>query len=152
MGKYNAKFEKYKELKFLNPNKLYIFENGIFYITYNEDADKIKEIFGFIIKQMGNAYRKCEFPIQYFDRYEKALNLKNIDFEIVENIENKSKTKIKNEYDLSVVDSTSTRCNNIMHLELIQMIKKVDLCSSTPIQALNLIAEMQNKIKKSENM
>ena len=35
MGKYNVKFEKFKELKFFNPDKLYIFENGIFYISYN---------------------------------------------------------------------------------------------------------------------
>ena len=52
---------------------IYIFENGIFYIAYNEDADKMKEIFGFLVKQMGNLYRKCEFPVKYLERYEKAL-------------------------------------------------------------------------------
>ncbi len=141
MGKHNSKFEKFKELKFLNPSKLYIFENGVFYISYNEDADKMKEIFGFVVKQMGSVYRKCEFPVQYFERYEKALQLKRIDYEVI------AISKRKKKIEANALENSSSECSNLIHLEIIQMIQKVELSKITPIQAINLLLEMQNRIK-----
>lgn len=144
MGKHNSKFEKFKELKFLNPSKLYIFENGVFYISYNEDADKMKEVFGFVVKQMGSVYRKCEFPVQYFERYEKALQLKRIDYEVI------AISKRKKKIEANVLENSSSECSNLIHLEIIQMIQKVELSKITPIQAINLLLEMQNRIKNSK--
>lgn len=144
MGKHNPKFEKFKELKFLNPSKLYIFENGVFYISYNEDADKMKEIFGFVVKQMGSVYRKCEFPVQYFERYEKALQLKRIDYEVI------AISKRKKKIEANVLENSSSECSNLIHLEIIQMIQKIELSKITPIQAINLLLEMQNRIKNSK--
>ena len=144
MGKHNSKFEKFKELKFLNPSKLYIFENGVFYISYNEDADKMKEVFGFVVKQMGRVYRKCEFPVQYFERYEKALQLKRIDYEVI------AISKRKKKIGANVLENSSSECSNLIHLEIIQMIQKVELSKITPIQAINLLLEMQNRIKNSK--
>lgn len=144
MGKHNSKFEKFKELKFLNPSKLYIFENGVFYISYNEDADKMKEVFGFVVKQMGSVYRKCEFPVQYFERYEKALQLKRIDYEVI------AISKRKKKIGANVLENSSSECSNLIHLEIIQMIQKVELSKITPIQAINLLLEMQNRIKNSK--
>lgn len=144
MGKHNSKFEKFKELKFLNPSKLYIFENGVFYISYNEDADKMKEVFGFVVKQMGSVYRKCEFPVQYFERYEKALQLKRIDYEVI------AISKRKKKIEANALENSSSECSNLIHLEIIQMIQKVELSKITPIQAINLLLEMQNRIKNSK--
>lgn len=144
MGKHNSKFEKFKELKFLNPSKLYIFENGVFYISYNEDADKMKEVFGFVVKQMGSVYRKCEFPVQYFERYEKALQLKKIDYEVV------AVTKKKKKITVDELDTQHSECSNLMHLEILQIIQKADLSKITPIQAMNILLEMQNRVKNSK--
>lgn len=144
MGKHNSKFEKFKELKFLNPSKLYIFENGVFYISYNEDADKMKEVFGFVVKQMGNVYRKCEFPVQYFERYEKALQLKRIDYEVI------AISKRKKKIEANVLENSSSECSNLMHLEILQIIQKADLSKITPIQAMNILLEMQNRVKNSK--
>lgn len=144
MGKHNSKFEKFKELKFLNPSKLYIFENGVFYISYNEDADKMKEVFGFVVKQMGSVYRKCEFPVQYFERYEKALQLKRIDYEVI------AISKRKKKIEANVLENSSSECSNLMHLEILQIIQKADLSKITPIQAMNILLEMQNRVKNSK--
>ncbi len=149
MGK-NAKFEKYKELKFFNKHKMYIFENGLFYITYNEDADKIREIFGFVEKQVGNLYRKCELPVQYFDRYETALNLKKIDYEIIEKLDsNKNRNKIENSFDSSGILLTKVKEND-KYLDIIKTIKEINLTSITPIEAMNILVKMQNEIKKED--
>lgn len=149
MGK-NAKFEKYKELKFFNKHKMYIFENGLFYITYNEDADKIREIFGFIEKQVGNLYRKCELPVQYFDRYETALNLKKIEYEIIKKPNsNKNRNKIENSFDSSGILLTKVKEND-KYLDIIKTIKETNLTSITPIEAMNILVKMQNKIKKED--
>lgn len=146
MGRYNAKFEKFKELKFLNPHILYMFENGIFYSVYNEDADKINEIFGFTVKQMGDYYRKCELPLKYFERYENALKLKKIEFEVI-SLETKSKKDL-NKLNIEKCRLEEGKCNNLIHLEIIQMLQKVDLLSITPVKAINLLSEIQNKVKK----
>lgn len=151
MGK-NAKFEKYKELKFFNKHKMYIFENGLFYITYNEDADKIREIFGFVEKQVGNLYRKCELPVQYFDRYETALNLKKIEYEIIKKPNsnlNKNRNKIENSYDSSGILLTKVKKND-KYLDIIKTIKEINLTSITPIEAMNILVKMQNEIKKED--
>lgn len=149
MGK-NAKFEKYKELKFFNKHKMYIFENGLFYITYNEDADKIREIFGFIEKQVGNLYRKCELPVQYFDRYETALNLKKIEYEIIKKPNsNKNRNKIENSFDSSGILLTKVKEND-KYLDIIKTIKEINLTSITPIEAMNILVKMQNEIKKED--
>ena len=151
MGK-NAKFEKYKELKFFNKHKLYIFENGLFYITYNEDADKIREIFGFVEKQVGNLYRKCELPVQYFERYEKALNLKKIEYEIIKNPNlNKNRNKNKTENTLDNIEELSINTKeNSKYTDIIKTIKEINLSSITPIDAMNVLAKMQNTIKKED--
>lgn len=151
MGK-NAKFEKYKELKFFNKHKMYIFENGLFYITYNEDADKIREIFGFVEKQVGNLYRKCELPVQYFDRYETALNLKKIEYEIIKKPDsnlNKNRNKIENSFDSSGILLTKVKEND-KYLDIIKTIKEINLTSITPIEAMNILVKMQNEIKKED--
>ncbi len=149
MGK-NAKFEKYKELKFFNKHKMYIFENGLFYITYNEDADKIREIFGFVEKQVGNLYRKCELPVQYFDRYETALNLKKIEYEIIKKPNsNKNRNKIENSFDSSGILLTKVK-ENEKYLDIIKTIKETNLTSITPIEAMNILVKMQNEIKKED--
>lgn len=149
MGK-NAKFEKYKELKFFNKHKMYIFENGLFYITYNEDADKIREIFGFVEKQVGNLYRKCELPVQYFDRYETALNLKKIEYEIIKKPDsNKNRNKIENSFDSSGILLTKVKEND-KYLDIIKSIKEINLTSITPIEAMNILVKMQNEIKKED--
>ena len=123
---------------------MYIFENGVFYITYNEDADKMKEVFGFVVKQMGSIYRKCEFPVQYFERYEKALKLKKIDYEVV------AVTKKKKKITADELDTQHSECSNLMHLEILQIIQKADLSKITPIQAMNILLEMQNRVKNSK--
>ena len=149
MGK-NAKFEKYKELKFFNKHKMYIFENGLFYITYNEDADKIREIFGFVEKQVGNLYRKCELPVQYFDRYETALNLKKIEYEIIKKPNsNKNRNEIENSFDSSGILLTKVK-ENEKYLDIIKTIKETNLTSITPIEAMNILVKMQNEIKKED--
>lgn len=149
MGK-NAKFEKYKELKFFNKHKMYIFENGLFYITYNEDADKIREIFGFVEKQVGNLYRKCELPVQYFDRYETALNLKKIEYEIIKKPNsNKNRNKIENSFDSSGILLTKVK-ENEKYLDIIKTIKEINLTSITPIEAMNILVKMQDEIKKED--
>ena len=149
MGK-NAKFEKYKELKFFNKHKMYIFENGLFYITYNEDADKSREIFGFVEKQVGNLYRKCELPVQYFDRYETALNLKKIEYEIIKKPNsNKNRNKIENSFDSSGILLTKVKEND-KYLDIIKSIKETNLTSITPIEAMNILVKMQDEIKKED--
>ena len=59
MSKLFKEFEKRKQE---NQNKLYLFKSGIFYISLNEDAKKLSELFNFKITQLNDTVKKAGFP------------------------------------------------------------------------------------------
>ena len=95
-------------------------------------------------------YRKCELPVQYFDRYETALNLKKIEYEIIKKPNsNKNRNKIENSFDSSGILLTKVKEND-KYLDIIKTIKETNLTSITPIEAMNILVKMQDEIKKED--
>lgn len=79
-------YEKYLNLKKSNPNKIYIFKNGIFYIFIDEDAKKISPILNLKLSNLNENILKCGFPVNSFQKYINLLKNTNLDFHIVENL------------------------------------------------------------------
>ena len=59
MSKIFNEFEKKKQE---NPNKLYLFKSGIFYIGLEEDATTLSKLFGFKITKLNDTVQKAGFP------------------------------------------------------------------------------------------
>ncbi len=108
-------YDKYKELKEQNKDKLYLFKNGNFYIFIGEDADYINEYVVLKKTNFTKDIQKCGFPVNSKDAYLKVFQNHGLNIEIIENINEKNK------------------------------LENIDLDTITPIQALNILYELKGK-------
>lgn len=108
-------YDKYKELKEQNKDKLYLFKNGNFYIFIGEDADYINEYVVLKKTNFTKDIQKCGFPVNSKDAYLKVFQNHGLNIEIIENIDEKNK------------------------------LENIDLDTITPIQALNILYELKGK-------
>ena len=108
-------YDKYKELKEQNKDKLYLFKNGNFYIFIGEDADYINEYVVLKKTNFTKDIQKCGFPVNSKDAYLKVFQNHGLNIEIIENKNEKNK------------------------------LENIDLDTITPIQALNILYELKGK-------
>ena len=77
-------FDQYKVLKQTNPDKVYLFKSGIFYIALQEDAQLLSEELDMRLTNLNDTVVKCGFPSNSFEKYIILLKQKEIDFSIVD--------------------------------------------------------------------
>ncbi len=125
--------DKYLILKKENPNKLYLFRCGKFYIFLDEDCDFINNYVVLKKTPFTNESFKCGFPDQSLLDYMRVFNNLNLDVEIIENEENKK---------------TSTLLNKRKkYEEIINKIIDTDVDELTPLDALNFISTLKKEIE-----
>ncbi len=74
----------YVKLKSKNPNKLYLFKSGIFYIFIDEDAKIISSNFGLKLTNLNNDIVKCGFPTSSLEKYLNLFKTFSYDIEIID--------------------------------------------------------------------
>ncbi len=74
----------YTSLKKENKEILYLFKSGIFYISLDDDALTLSELFNFKIIDLNEKSIKCGFPVNKISYYSHLLNLNNIKFKIID--------------------------------------------------------------------
>lgn len=113
--------EKYKEMKKSNPQKIYLFECGIFYISFNEDAKILEKELNLKLISINKEDKKCGFPINSKNKYANHLNEKNIDYEIISNdniIKKQKNVKIKpNKEEINSIEKEIIRKLNLINVE-----------------------------------
>ena len=115
-------YKKYQKLKEENSDKMYLFKSGNFYIFVGEDADKINEYVVLKKTAFCKEAMKCGFPIQSLNDYMKVFHNHGLRIEVIDEFEQ----------------------NDIE--EILNYLKTIDLDKMTPIKALNLLYEIQEKI------
>ena len=79
-------YKSYQSLKLDNSNKIYLFKSGMFYISLQEDAKKLSDIFGFKITKLNEEVIKVGFPQNRLEYYTEKLSvMDSLDCEIVDN-------------------------------------------------------------------
>ena len=81
-------YSKYLEQKALNPNILYLFKSGIFYMALNDDANRLSDALSLRVTNITDKIYKCCFPVSKSDFYFKTLESLNIDFKIIDPSQN----------------------------------------------------------------
>lgn len=112
-------FNKYQELKKNDPNTMYLFRSGNFYIFIGEDADTINE---YVVLKKTNFCKeamKCGFPMGSLEEYLKVFQNHGLKIQVIESLEEKD-------------------FNQAM-----TALKKIDLDRVTPIRALNILKELK---------
>lgn len=81
-------YSKYLEQKALNPNILYLFKSGIFYMALNDDANRLSDALSLRVTNITDKIYKCCFPVSKSDFYFKTLESLNIDYKIIDPSQN----------------------------------------------------------------
>lgn len=118
-------YAKYLELKEKNPNKLYLFKSGKFYIFIADDCDKINEYVVLKKVKFTNETYKCGFPENVLDDYLRVFSNHKLDIELVENTD--------------VSENT-----------IYEIIKKTDINKITPIEALEILEKLKELINNEK--
>lgn len=82
-------YQEYLKLKEQNPNKMYLFRCGKFYIFLDKDCDQINDYV--VLKKvlfLENIY-KCGFPSNTLENYLRVFSNHKLNIEVIEEISEK---------------------------------------------------------------
>ncbi len=116
-------YSKYLELKANNPNKMYLFKSGKFYIFIGEDCDTINNYIVLKKVKFCNETLKCGFPEVVLDDYLRVFSNHKLNIEIVTDFSLSSKDNL-----YSYIDS-------------------ININEITPLDALNHLSKIKDMIK-----
>lgn len=127
-------YKTYKNLKQNNPNKIYLFKSGMFYIGLQEDAQKLSDIFGFKITKLNEEVNKVGFPISRLEYYSEKLNvMDNVKYEIIDS-------------NYGTIDNYNDYLNNEKLKNITDSILKLDLDNTTFRQAFDFLNNIKGKL------
>lgn len=125
-------YNKYLELKQTNPEIIYLFKSGIFFISLAQDAHASSNIFGFKLSNFTPTVVKCGFPCSSIEKYKRLFEACNLNFKIIE-LEN---ANLKGSF------------QNLEIIELLNSIKNIDINNLSIKEAYALIEKLQKDTEK----
>ena len=133
--------EMYVNLKKQDPNTLFLFKSGIFYLAIDKDANQLSELLGLKLTALNNTTLKCGFPINSLNKYLKLLKAFNLKVKIIDVTNNT--LYLLQEYEQSkTVSELLTYINNINinHLSI-----------SEAYQVIEILKQKASQITSSES-
>ena len=127
-------YKSYQKLKEKNPEKIYIFKNGMFYICLEEDAKKLSETFGFKTTKLNEDTIKAGFPTSRLNYYIEQLENRKIEFEIVDE-------------DYSKIENYEDYMNNNKLKNIVKEIKRIDLNNISFREAYEMLAKIKQDLE-----
>lgn len=79
-------YNEYLRLKAKDPNKLYLFKSGKFYIFVGDDVDTINNYVVLKRTNFSNESQKCGFPESVLDDYLRVFKNHHLDIEVITEI------------------------------------------------------------------
>ena len=117
---------QYQELKKKDPNKIYIFQVGIFYNLLNEDAQLVSDKIGLKLTNLSPEIVKCGFPIAKLEKYTHLFESLDLKYELVTN---------------------QAPLNQGSYSSIIKKIQNIDLENTTCKEAFDILYNIQQKLK-----
>ena len=77
-------YKKYISLKIENPNKIYLFKVGIFYIFLDDDARLMSSVLKLKLTKLNSVIYKCGFPVNSSEKYFNLLKKYNYNICVVD--------------------------------------------------------------------
>ena len=109
--------------KCLNPDLVYIFHCGIFYLFLEDDAMRMNEMFQLKITHLSPEISKCGFSESASQKYFTMLDQAHVSYEVIE---------------LEKKDTVEKR--------IVKRLKEVNLYQVTPIEALEILFELKEML------
>ena len=128
-------YSKYLELKKNNPNKIYLFKSGIFFLAIDEDATKLSDELNLKITNLSPDVLKCGFPVSRQEHYFRVLEAKHIPFTIIDDT-------------YGVVENYSDYMNNVKLKKIIDEIININFDNITFKEAYEILLSTSNLLKE----
>lgn len=128
-------YSKYSELKSNNPNTLYLFKSGIFFIALEEDAKALSEQLKLRVTNLNENIIKCGFPVSREEHYLRLLQAKEIPFQIIDST-------------YGVVENYSDYMNNDKLKAIVQKIANINFDEITFKEAYEILRSTSNHLKE----
>ncbi len=127
-------YERYLVLKKQNPNTLYLFKNGIFYIFLEEDAKKMSTLLNLKLTNLNENVLKCGFPVNNLEKYSSLIR--------------------SNGYDVHIVDTSTNQTHSstdyILNSEIKNFIQKLSNVDSNNLSISEAYCFIENINKKAK--
>lgn len=124
---------KYMELKKANPEPVYLFKVGIFYIALAEDATKLSENLKLNIGKLNEEVIKVGFPVSSRERYIRLLETLSIPFQFVDST-------------YGVIENYSDYANNEKLKAIVANVLSLDFDNLTFKDSFEILCDMQKQL------
>jgi len=128
-------YSKYSELKDSNPENLYLFKSGIFFIALQDDAKLLSEELKLRVTNLNEDIIKCGFPVSREEHYLRLLQAKEINFQIIDNT-------------YGVVENYSDYMNNDKLKSIIQKVLDINFDEITFKEAYEILRSTSTNLKE----
>ena len=129
-------YSKYLELKNEDPNQLYLFRSGKFYIFIDEDADLINQYVVLKKTKFTNEVLKCGFPDDRFEDYMRVFKNHNLSISVVDN-QTVSDQELPKNIEICVHK----------YRKIESCLKDLDIESTSPIEAIAILDQIVRCIR-----
>ncbi len=124
-------YNEYLKLKEQNPDKLYLFKSGKFYIFVGNDCDTINNYVVLKKTNFSNESQKCGFPENVLNDYLRVFNNHKLNIEIVKEISSSGYNKLND--------------------KIIKYLKNIDINQITPVEAFKHLTKLKELINDEED-
>lgn len=128
-------YSKYEELKSANPDIIYLFKSGIFFLALQDDAKFLSCELDLRITNLNENIVKCGFPVSREEHYLRLLQAKEIPFQIIDNT-------------YGVIDNYSDYMNNDKVKSVVQKIMDINFDEITFKEAYEILRSTSTNLKQ----
>lgn len=135
-------YQRYLELKKINPNQIYLFKNGIFYLFLADDAKKMASLLNLKLTNLNENVLKCGFPVNNLDKYLNLIKSLGYTIEIVDSVTSSplpSKNYLLNTSVKNLIDSIC-----LIKADELSIKEAYSLIDSLNLKAKKIKEEMNN--------
>ena len=128
-------YSKYIQLKKQNPNIVYLFKSGIFYLALDEDATKLSESLKLSLGKLNEDVVKVGFPVSSRERYVRLLEALSIPFQFVDDT-------------YGVIENYSDYSNNEKLKSIVSKVLAIDFDNLTFKESFGILFGMQKELQE----
>lgn len=128
-------YSKYIQLKKQNPNIVYLFKSGIFYLALDEDATKLSESLKLSLGKLNEDVVKVGFPVSSRERYVRLLEALSIPFQFVDDT-------------YGVIENYSDYSNNEKLKSIVSKVLAIDFDNLTFKESFEILFGMQKELQE----
>ena len=128
-------YSKYSELKKTNPQFVYLFKVGIFFLALDKDAIRLSESLKLNLGKLNETVVKAGFPVSKLEHYVRILQALNIPFQIVDDT-------------YGIIANYADYLNNESLKKIVDQILSLDFNNITFKEGFENLLSIQKKLKQ----